>query len=228
MPAEPITPRPVDSLEQGTRLLDVATIIFPEHELLKRLKKELHLAKKAMAKRFWMDNGPSQLMRDIFAYNQIGDRCHCPTCENPTGELIVFHPHRYCKLWNKITVKLLHSGLTYTCPSTEDGNIHLYGPDFSALYMSLVADGDLILPRSMWPKEPLQKFHHAVDPDFDSETACEFLSPVSNMDAHIVFAARGNCFDFTYGRKLWTQRDVSPENPEIAKLDHIRVKLRMV
>jgi hypothetical protein len=227
MPANPVTPSSVDSLEQGVRLLDVARIIFPEHALLAKLKSELNLARKAGLQRYWMDNGPSALMRDIFAYNQIGEHCHCPTCENPAGELTLFHPHRYCKLWDKFTWKLLNSGLTYTCPSSDNSKLLLYGPDFTALYMSLVVNNEMMLPRSMWPKEPLQSFEPAVDPAFDPEKACEFLSPVSNIDAHIVFAVRGNCFDFTYGRKLWAQRDVSPDNQEIAKLDQLRVKLRI-
>jgi hypothetical protein len=227
MPAEPITTPPVDALEQGTRLLDVARIIFPEHDLLKKLKSELILAKKAGLRRFWMDNGPSALMRDIFAYNQIiCDQCHCPTCENPAGELTLFH-HHHCKLWDKFTWKLLHVGLTYVCPSVEEGKLLLYGPDFTMLYMSLVVNGDLILPQSMWPKEPLQSFHPTADPAFDPETACEFLSPVSDIDAHIVFKSKGNCFDFTFGRKLWAQHDLSPNNIEIAKLDQLRVKLRL-
>lgn len=47
-----------------------------------------------------------------------------------------------------------------------------------------------------------------TDSNFKPDTACEYLSPVSDLDYHIVFKQYNNCFSFVYGRKLWALEDV--------------------
>lgn len=227
MPAEPCHAPAVqasNAVVQGLRLSDVAHIIFPEHELLKHLKHELYLAKQSMFKRFWHDNDPQSLVREMVAFNRVNQVCKCAACKDPSGEVWIIDRHRYCKLWNRIVWLMGYSGLTFTYPNESEGpdKHYLSGPGFKALYLDRVNMGTLILPDTAWP--PV-KFDHTPTPNFDSSKACEFLSPVSDLDAHIVFVKRGNVYEFEYGRKLWDQPRVP--NDEIDKLDMFRVRIRI-
>ncbi len=54
--------------------------------------------------------------------------------------------------------------------------------------------------------------------DFNPNTACMYMKPVSDLDVHLVFPKPyENPYTFYYGRKFWEIRN-SFDNPEIKKL----------
>jgi hypothetical protein len=63
-----------------------------------------------------------------------------------------------------------------------------------------------------------EPFEGAEDHDFDPDYACNFLTPVSHHDVHLVFPEpHNNPYKFYYGRKLWEIED-SFDNCELNKL----------
>jgi len=50
------------------------------------------------------------------------------------------------------------------------------------------------------------------------------MTPVSDLDAHIVFGMRGATFRFVYGKRLWKQDKT--DNPDMTRLDIFREFIR--
>jgi hypothetical protein len=66
-----------------------------------------------------------------------------------------------------------------------------------------------------------EPFEGCEDPDFDPDSACKYLTPVSHHDVHLVFPEPyENPYKFYYGRKLWEIED-SFDHAELNKLKRL-------
>jgi hypothetical protein len=200
----------------GLKLMDVAPVVFPEHVLVKHLKSELNLARKAMMMRGWKDNGPQRLLAEIAAFNRIHHECRCLICSEHINVPVYRRNQQDCRLWDKITWFMGQAGLQYCylARESEDEEYVEYTPE-AARHGSSKAVIE-------WPFSVVKP--ESKETGFDPLTACKYLAPVSDMKVHFVFRRAKHLYDLVYGRKLW-QHD-SFENTEMQKLDLFRARLR--
>lgn len=221
------TPRPspanpsydVQHVKQAVRLTDVAKIIFPEHDTIAFLKKELSLMNDVLMKRIWLDNCPKRVKYELHCLNKLVYKCKCLNCVS-VGEL-----RRECEFWRMVLQFLNHTGLTYSFPSKTVGKIV-----FCNRKLAVLTNVPSHTP-SLHYQYPRVHYHYLLDytsnPDFDEENACAFLSPVSDVDVHIAFDTSNCAFEFKYGRKLWNHSNITSLAPELKKLDFFRVHVRV-
>lgn len=192
----------------GLTLLDIVPVAFPEHVLMKRLKDERDLLARALLQRFWRDNGPWALWRDLDLFNRKLTRCRCNVCSGS------FDLPISVEAWDKFRWFLTESGLTHVVISEEreeDFNqCAVQGP------CKMVFEGG-----------PGQEYKDAypVPPGFNPLTACTYMTPVSHIDLHIVIQTYENRVGLTYGRRLWECADTSSSR-ELRKLDLLYASLR--
>jgi hypothetical protein len=199
----------------GLKLMDVAHVVFPEHVLVKHLKSELSLARKAMMIRGWKDNGPERLLAEIAAFNRIHHECRCLICSEYINVPVYRRNQLNCRLWDKITWFMGQAGLQY-CYLARDSEPEAYieyTPEEARHGVGKAIE---------WPFSVVQA--DKKETGFDPLTACQYMAPVSGMQVHFVFKSAKNLYDLVYGRKLW-QHD-SFENQDMQKLDLFRARLR--
>lgn len=213
---KPMRTEEVQRIKTGLRLHDVAPLIFPEHDLLRQLKKE----RDALLRRVWIDNGPAMLLHEILMCKKNSSLCVCSTC-------YVQGESHSCKVWNRLVYYMHQTNVSYAYPSELDENAFIVGPanHSSTRSVSRVVPHRFMLPNAYWTFSPTPKTFKEEE-NFDAQTACKYISPVSSIDVHIVFAKRGDAFQFVYGRKLWKHADLNSMYVELAKLDFLRHRLR--
>lgn len=189
----------------GISLLDVVPAAFPDHVLLKHLKRERDAFLKAFLTRFWRDNGPWALWRALEIYNKKCGLCSCGECYKKE------HTPIFVRTWDRFKYFMANSGLTFVVLTEESED------DF---------DRCAVQGKSNMTFEYNTTFQQAypAPPDFQRLTACKFMAPVSHADVHIVVHSWGNHMGLTYGRKLWAIGD--PSSKEICKLDLLFARLR--
>ena len=215
-------------MQAGLHLHDLVPIIFPDHELIQKLKDELALQKHAFLQRFWQDNGPHRLRHELIAYNRLSTRCSCHYCLEADDEIVIpsdpYEPFFACRLWDRIVCYLVHAGLTLCFPASEPGRFYRTGPDTqTTLYHHVDLENGFMFMRA-YTAFPPELIFHAPEPDFNAMTACPYMTPVSDLDAHIVFGMRGATFRFVYGKRLWKQDKT--DNPDMTRLDIFREFIR--
>lgn len=206
----------VEHVRQGLRLGDVAKFVFPEHDTVAYLKKELSLMNDILMMRVWVDNNPRRLKFDFHCLNRLVYKCRCSGCLSAV-------PSTYqCEFWKMILRFMNHTGITYSFPSSTEGRI------FCSTETLSVFRNMLPRPSINTPVVHVNKLiHFTPDPDFDEQKASKYLSPVSEIDVHVVFDKADCVFDFKYGRKLWDHKNINTLTPELAKLDLFRTYLRV-
>ena len=185
----------------GTRLLDIAPIVFPGHVLIQQLMAERDAMKAAMLTRYWRDNGPWALFRSMRLCNSGPNNGACQACKDRPIT---------CRFWDRLTFYMRNCGITYDIINVRDTErdgwpVAASGPSCIAgvppCARSLSVDED-VLPM----------------PGFDPVTACKYMACVSHRDVHIIFTRDQAILGITYGRRLWQEEDVAG-SPELRKLD---------
>ena len=195
-------------VESGLRLLDVASVVFPEHRLMKQLRKEFREEREElraqMMGRFWRDNGPWALLRAMKLCNASCFSCDCPNCQVNKKSVQIS-----CRLWDRFTWFMSNCGISYCVISVSVQDVWQVGAESRTFITSV-------------PNHSADAFP-ARPEGFNPLTACKHLAPVSHIDTHIVFQRVGSNLGITYGRKLWEADSIS--SPEIRKLDLLFARL---
>ncbi len=190
----------------GLTLLDIVPVAFPDHMLIKRLKDERIAMESALIKRFWRDNGPWALWRELDLFNRKSSRCRCSECSG-SYELPIS-----VESWDKFRWFMTQSGLTHVV--LAEGNDEDFNQCAVQGKSKMTFEGGLEY-----------KDAYPLPNGFSSLAACKYMAPVSHIDVHIVVQGRRNSIGLTYGRKLWEIKDFLSSR-EVSKLDLLFASLR--
>lgn len=171
-------------VEAGLKLFDVAPVVFPDHLLLRTLKKENELFRKGMLARYWRDNGPWALWRALDLANRRNAACNCGECFKRNVVPIS------CRTWDRFRWCMTQAGITHVVVTADN----------EAELNLTAAQGKGVITFDR--HEQMHKMY-PLPVGFNALTACEFMAPVSHVDQHIVIQTRNRAIGITYGRRLW-------------------------
>jgi hypothetical protein len=217
--AQPKADPQTEKIKQGLRLVDVAKFVFPEHETIAHLKKELSLMNDVLMTRIWFENCPLSVKYELKVFNKIMHQCNCKFCDRVAGV------KDECQFWGFVLRLLVHLRMTYSFPSNTPGKLVRSTNPITGFWSAIYRPRQVARFATVNPQECVD---FTPDPAFDGNKACKHMGGVSEIDVHIAFVENNNVYRFSYGRKLWDHKNIGSLETELRKLEVLRMQLRCV